>query len=67
MSEETKANRIWLTTAQAADRLAVSKRTLMRLRQSGAGPRFHKRGQIVRYRADDVDRWMGGDTSREAR
>ena len=63
MSEEMNEGRAWLTPAQAAERLHVSVRTLARLRQSGGGPRFSKRGQIVRYKAEGVDRWMEGGES----
>lgn len=51
--------RAWLTTEEAAEHLAVSKRTLARLRRSGDGPKFARRGQIIRYRAADLDEWMG--------
>lgn len=59
--------RAWLTPAQAAERLAVSVKTLWRLRASGDGPRFSQRGQIVRYRVEDVDRWMEGGDGDETR
>lgn len=52
--------RAWLTTEEAAEHLAVSKRTLARLRRSGDGPKFARRGQIIRYRAADLDAWMEG-------
>lgn len=39
---------------QAADRLAVSVRTLQQWRVSGGGPRFAKIGRCVRYRAGDL-------------
>jgi excisionase family DNA binding protein len=52
---------VWLTPEEAAERLRVSRRTLQALRSSGEGPRYSKRGQIVRYRADDVDEWMAGE------
>lgn len=67
MSEEMNEGRAWLTPAQAAERLAVSVKTLWRLRASGDGPRFSQRGQIVRYRVEDVDRWMEGGDGDETR
>lgn len=54
-----REGRAWLTTEEAAEHLAVSKRTLARLRRSGDGPKFARRGQIIRYRTADLDEWMG--------
>lgn len=57
MSEE----RVWLSPREAAERLGVSTMTLQRWRNIGRGPKFGRRGQVVRYRVVDVDEWMAGD------
>lgn len=47
-----------LTTAAAAERLAVKSSTLARWRRQGRGPRFLKLGRkTLRYRLGDVDKW----------
>lgn len=43
-----------------AEQLGCSVRTLERYRASGDGPRFVKVGRLVRYRASDLDAWLGG-------
>lgn len=52
-----------LTTAQAAKRIGVSVQTLRAWRKSGDGPRYYRLGDgpyaRVRYRAGDVDGWIG--------
>ena len=48
----------YLDTAQAADFLAVSVRTLERLRLVGGGPRYAKSGRKVLYRRDWLDGWL---------
>jgi predicted DNA-binding transcriptional regulator AlpA len=40
-----------------AKRRGVSLGTVRRWRMLGAGPRFAKFGQLVRYRQSDIDRW----------
>jgi hypothetical protein len=52
-----------LTTAEAADCLRLSPRTLEDMRLSGTGPRFFKLGPGKRskvvYRRDDLEAWVG--------
>ena len=52
-----------LTTAEAAQRLRLSPRTLERLRVSGIGPRYLKAGPGKRarvfYLASDLALWIG--------
>lgn len=38
--------------------LQVSESTLYALRRAGDGPRYAKRGQLVRYSIADLDAWM---------
>jgi predicted DNA-binding transcriptional regulator AlpA len=58
-----------LTQRQCAEALALSERTLERLRVSGAGPKFLRIRHLVRYRPSDVEAWLAsrivGSTSEE--
>ena len=47
-----------LSTAQLADELSISRRTLEAWRLSGTGPRFVKIGRLVRYRRATIDAWL---------
>jgi excisionase family DNA binding protein len=47
-----------LTTRQAASALALSPRTLERLRVEGGGPRYLRLRRAIRYRYADLDRWL---------
>ena len=47
-----------LTQRQCAEVLALSERTLERLRVSGTGPRFLRIRHSVRYRPADVEAWL---------
>jgi hypothetical protein len=52
-----------LTTAEAADYLRLSPRTLEDMRLTGNGPRFFKLGPGKRskvvYRREDLENWVG--------
>lgn len=48
---------LFLTQDQTAAVLFVSRRTLIRWRLEGRGPRFHRIGQRVAYRQGDIDAW----------
>lgn len=52
----------WLTTAELAEMLALSRAHLARLRMTGDGPPYTKlsrgRSGQIRYRRSDVERWM---------
>ncbi len=50
-------NKRFLTTCEASQYLAVSRRTLERWRLVGEGPPFSKLGALCRYAIDDLDRW----------
>lgn len=51
----------FLTPDEAANHLALSKRTLENFRIRGGGPRFHKFGRkVVRYHYDDLAAWIEG-------
>ena len=58
-----------LTQRQCAEMLALSERTLERLRVTGAGPKFLRIRHSVRYRPADVEQWLAsrivGSTSEE--
>ncbi|WP_431189983.1 helix-turn-helix domain-containing protein [Desulfurivibrio dismutans] len=49
-----------LTTEQAAPILGVKPGTLEVWRVQGRGPAFLKIGRAVRYRAEDLDRFLAG-------
>lgn len=48
----------FLITAEAADALRISPRTLERMRQAGTGPRFLKAGRRILYRECDLADWL---------
>lgn len=49
----------YLTAHQAAELTGYTAKALERYRQQpGKGPRFYKVGSSVRYRADDLRRWI---------
>lgn len=47
-----------LNTRQAARRVALSPRTLERLRVTGRGPEFVKMGHAVRYAVPKLNAWL---------
>jgi hypothetical protein len=49
-----------LLTERAAALLCLSIRSLQRLRQSGAGPKFVRLGGAVRYRQGDLEGYVAG-------
>lgn len=51
-------------TKQAATRLNLSSSTLNKLRLTGGGPQFVKLGASVRYRLDDLDKWVATQVRR---
>ncbi|TYT74320.1 helix-turn-helix transcriptional regulator [Desulfobotulus mexicanus] len=51
-------NSEFLTTAQAADFLGLKKGTLEIWRVYGKGAAFIKMGRAVRYRREDLERWI---------
>ncbi len=51
-----------LTPRQAAGLLAVAPRSLESWRHRGQGPAFVRIGRLVRYRASDLERWIGERT-----
>ena len=59
-----------LTQRQASEMLALSERTIERLRVSGLGPKFIRcGGRSIRYRQADLEAWIAsrvvGSTSEE--
>jgi Helix-turn-helix domain len=51
-----------LTQRDAATLLALSVRTLERLRVRGVGPRFVKAGKAVRYAPEALERWVAAQS-----
>lgn len=49
-----------LTEAEAAERLALSVRTLQQWRVRGGGPPFLKLGASVRYDVEALESWVSG-------
>ncbi len=47
----------YMSTREVAAFLGLSPRTLDRYRVTGAGPKFHKFGNRVRYLRADVEAW----------
>lgn len=50
-------NRRFIPTAEAANYLCISPRTLEPLRNCGMGPPYAKLGRLCRYTVDDLDEW----------
>ena len=57
-SESNRAVVVLLTEPEVADRLRVSLACLRRWRLERRGPRFLKVGSLVRYPADELNRWI---------
>ena len=55
MKQHDESN--YLSTRRAAAFLGLSPRTLDRYRVSGAGPAFHRFGNRILYRRDDLEAW----------
>jgi excisionase family DNA binding protein len=47
----------FLSTAQAAFYVGLSRRTLEKMRVTGGGPKYRKHGRYVRYHIDDLNAW----------
>jgi excisionase family DNA binding protein len=47
----------FLSTAQAAFYIGLSRRTLEKMRTHGGGPKYRKHGRYVRYHIGDLDAW----------
>lgn len=61
MTKEEAFERVWLTPEMAAERLRLTVYALVAQRSEGRGPRYCKRGALVRYHVDDVDAWIRGE------
>lgn len=48
----------YLTTQEAAEYLSLSPRTMEGFRLKGGGPKFYRRGRLVRYKQADLDAWL---------
>jgi Helix-turn-helix domain len=54
----------WVPTKDAAEYVGCSEGHLRNLRYRGEGPRYVKKGGLVRYRIADLDAWLFGKTPR---
>lgn len=54
----------FLSTAQAAHYVGLSRRTLEKMRVVGGGPTYRKHGRYVRYHIDDLDQWSAARAKR---
>ena len=54
----------FLSTAQAAHYISLSRRTLEKMRTIGGGPKYRKHGRHVRYHIDDLDAWSASRAKR---
>ena len=54
---DAKHHSPFLSTAQAAHYVSLSRRTLEKMRSNGNGPEYRKHGRYVRYHIDDLDAW----------
>lgn len=54
----------FLTTAQAAHYVGLSRRTLEKMRVVGGGPKYRKHGRYVRYHIDDLGAWSDSRAKR---
>ncbi|HEX8382886.1 MAG TPA: helix-turn-helix domain-containing protein [Sphingomonas sp.] len=48
-----------LTTGEAAEQVGLAASTLENMRVIGGGPVYLKLGRMLRYRSEDLDRWLG--------
>jgi predicted DNA-binding transcriptional regulator AlpA len=55
------AEQQYLSAAQAAQVLGLSKSTLAKMRLTGAGPKYSKLGRRVVYRHKDLNIWVEGN------
>lgn len=56
--EHPNTTKEWLSTAEAAEYLSLSRSHLNKLRCIGGGPRFSAATRAIRYRRADLDAWM---------
>ena len=54
---QAKKGSPFLSTAQAAFYIGLSRRTLEKMRVHGGGPKYRKHGRYVRYHIDDLNAW----------
>ncbi len=54
----------FLSTAQAAFFVGLSRRTLEKMRVQGLGPVYRKHGRYVRYHIGDLEAWSNAHLKR---
>lgn len=52
------SNKEWLTIDELAEELKVSKNTIYDWRHKGTGPRAARLGNHLRFRRQDVEKWI---------
>ena len=57
----------YLTVAQAANRLQLTRDTLDRWRMNGTGPMFRYHGGRIVYHIEDLDAWSDDNRQTQAR
>ena len=57
----TLPDEVFLPPAPAARMIHCGESHLAHMRVSGKGPRFHKRGKLVRYKVADIRSWLDSD------
>jgi len=60
----TRSRPGYATPAEAAEYLGVARQTLANWRSLGKGPRFVRRGRLVRYAWCDLDAWLTSPDSK---
>ncbi len=61
-AEQARKGSPFLSTAQAAHYVGLSRRTLEKFRTTGCGPKYRKHGRYVRYHIADLDAWSASQT-----
>ena len=61
LSASEKGEVIYITEAEAAIRTGYSRKFFQKRRKANNGPAFSKKGRTIRYKIDDLDKWMDDD------
>lgn len=56
-------NDAWVPPDHVAAMICCSTSSLAHWRSDGKGPRYRKRGNLIRYQVADIKHWLAGDTS----
>ena len=58
-----KPSERYLTTKEAAEYMSVHPNTLTKWRQRGEGPKFSRAGRSIRYKPQEIERYLGSPES----